>query len=183
LLVMDYQVGIIGRLSDPAPLLDRMADAIATARSRGLQVGYVRVAFSDEDFHNIPGTNKSFSALGRNPALHSDSPETQIHEALAPQPGDIVVRKVRVGAFSTTDLDRQLQEKGIDTLILAGISTSGCVLSTVRDAADRDYRLYVLEDASADPDNEVHEILMKKVFPRQAQVISVAEFAQLLPAA
>jgi nicotinamidase-related amidase len=152
LLVMDYQVGIIGRLPDPAPLLERMADTIALARSRGLQVGYVRVGFSDDDFRNIPPTNKSFSALGQNPAFHSEAPETQIHEALAPRPGDIVVRKVRVGAFSTTDLHQQLQAKGIDTLILAGISTSGVVLSTVRDAADRDYRVYVLEDASADPD-------------------------------
>ncbi len=90
------------------------------------------------------------------------------------------MRKVRVGAFSTTDLDRQLQARGIDTLILAGIATSGVVLSTVRDAADRDYRVYVLADGSADRDPEVHDVLINKVFPRQAHVITIAELEPLL---
>jgi nicotinamidase-related amidase len=64
--------------------------------------------------------------------------------------------------------------------VLAGISTSGVVLSTVGDAADRDYRLLVLEDASADPDAEVHALLTGKVFPRQAQVICTAQLSEPL---
>ena len=60
-----------------------------------------------------------------------------------------MVRKTRVGAFSTTDLDEQLRQRGVDTLLLAGISTSGVVLSTVRDAHDRDYRVFVARRRSA----------------------------------
>ena len=86
----------------------------------------------------------------------------------------------RVGAFSTTDLDAQLRGRGIDTLILAGISTSGVVLSTVRDASDRDYRVLVLADATADPDPGVHEFLIGRIFPRQADVITVGELEGLL---
>jgi nicotinamidase-related amidase len=93
-----------------------------------------------------------------------------------------MVRKTRVGAFSTTDLDRRLRDRGIDTLILAGISTSGVVLSTVRDAADRDYRVFVLADGSADPDAGLHETLTEKVFPRQAHVITTTELPALLAA-
>ena len=99
---------------------------------------------------------------------------------MAPQDGDIVVRKVRVGAFSTTDLDAQLRERGVDTLILAGISTSGVVLSTVRDASDRDYRVIVLSDATADPEPDVHAFLTERIFPRQADVVTVAELEGLL---
>src|SRR6266567_1856863 len=99
---------------------------------------------------------------------------------LEPQPGDIVVRKTRVGAMSTTELDRQLRDRGIDTLVLAGISTSGVVLSTVVEAADRDYRLYVLSDGTEDPDAETRDVLLGKVFPRRAQVIDTAEFRTLL---
>ncbi len=55
------------------------------------------------------------------------------------------------------------------------------MLSTVRDGADRDYRVYVLEDATADFDPEVHDLLMHKVFPRQAHVISIADLPTLLP--
>ena len=114
--------------------------------------------------------------------MHADSPATAVHESVAPEPGDLLVRKTRVGAFSTTDLAQQLADRGIDTLILAGISTSGVVLSTVRDGADRDYALYVLSDATADPDASVHACLMEKVFPRQADVITVAQFEGLLAA-
>ena len=74
----------------------------------------------------------------------------------------------------------QLRERDIDTLILAGISTSGVVLSTVRDAHDRDYRVVVLADATADPDAEVHAFLTERIFPRQADVITVAELESLL---
>ncbi|MFE7216591.1 cysteine hydrolase family protein [Streptomyces sp. NPDC001698] len=64
----------------------------------------------------------------------------------------MVVRKIRFGSVSTTDLHQQLSDRGIDTLVLTGISTSGVVLSTLIDAADRDYRVYVLSDGVADPD-------------------------------
>ena len=65
---------------------------------------------------------------------------------------------------------------------MAGLSTSGVVLSTVRDGADRDYRLIVLADACADPGPGVHEFLTGKVFPRQARVIRTEELAALLGA-
>jgi nicotinamidase-related amidase len=113
-------------------------------------------------------------------ALRADAPETQIHERLAPRDGDIVVRKRRVGSFSTTDLHEQLQARGVETIVLAGISTSGVVLSTVRDGADRDYRIVVLSDASTDFDPEVHEFLTTRVFPRQALVMIADELTARL---
>jgi hypothetical protein len=88
-------------------------------------------------------------------------------------------RKTRFGAFSTTDLYATLHGQGIDTLVVAGLSTSGVVLSTLRDAADEDYRLFVLADATADPDPEVHRVLVEKVFPHQADVIETEELAAL----
>jgi nicotinamidase-related amidase len=180
LLVMDYQSGIVSRVPDADHLLRRARETIAMARSRGVDVGYVRVAFDDADYDRMPTTNKTFSGIAAGRSMHQDAPETAIPDDVAPEPGDIIVRKTRVGAFSTTDLDQQLRQRGIDTLILAGISTSGVVLSTVRDAADRDYRVFVLEDASADPDPEIHEFLTQRIFPRQAYVIAIAELAELV---
>jgi nicotinamidase-related amidase len=184
LLVMDYQPAIISSLPGVDELLTRTAGAIATARAAGMRVGYVRVALTDADYAALPQTGKGFgsaaAATGRR--MHADDPETAVHEAVAPEPGDIVVRKVRVGAFSTTDLGAQLRDAGVDTLVLAGVSTSGVVLSTIRDAADHDYRLYVLEDGCADRDPEVQDVLMHKVFPRQAWVVSVADLPGLLAA-
>jgi nicotinamidase-related amidase len=182
LLVMDFQDTVLGRLPDCGELVARMASAIALARGRGVTIGYVWVAFTDADYAAVPAANQTFATLADSRAMHVDAPETAIDSRLAPQPGDIVVRKTRVGAFSTTDLDAQLRERGITTLVLAGIATSGVVLSTLRDAADRDYRLFVLSDGTADRDPEVHEVLTGKVFPRQAQVITTAGLASLLSA-
>lgn len=71
------------------------------------------------------------------------------------------MRKTRVGAFSTTDLDTQLRSRGIGTIIVVAVRTGGAVLSTVRDAADRDYRILVAADGTADPNPRVHEVLMR----------------------
>ena len=181
LLVMDYQPGILGRVTDAGALVARAADAIATVRRAGGHVGYVRVAFTDDDLAAISPRNKMAAHIASaGAAMRADAPETQVDSRIAPQTGDIVVRKSRVGAFSTTDLAAQLRERGITTLILAGVSTSGVVLSTVRDAADHDYRLLVLSDACADFDDEVHRVLMERVFPRQADVIEVTDLAAAL---
>ena len=82
--------------------------------------------------------------------------------------------------MSTTNLDRQLRDRGIDTLVLAGISTSGVVLSTLIEAADRDYRLYVLSDGTEDPDQQVRDVLLGRIFPRRVQVIDTATLRGLL---
>jgi nicotinamidase-related amidase len=180
LLVMDYQGGITGRLPDADALVARTAQAIESTRRAGAHVGYVRVAFEAADVAAFPAGNKMAAPVAAaGDAMRADSPATAIVEALAPRPGDIVVRKTRIGPFLTTDLDRQLRERGITTLLLAGLSTSGVVLSTVRDGADRDYQLFVLADACADPEPDVHEFLMTRIFPRQADVIQTGDLPAL----
>lgn len=180
LLVMDYQSAILSSLPNSDGLLSRTAEAMTLVRSRGIGVGYVWVAFEDADYEAVPATNKGFSSVAGSRRLPTTSPDSAIHPALAPQDGDLIVRKTRVGAFSTTDLDRQLREREIDTLLLAGVVSSGVVLSTVRDAADRDYRLYVLKDCCADRNPDVHDLLMQKVFPNQGYVISSTDLTIVL---
>ena len=181
LLVMDYQPAILERVDDPDALAARASVAIATLREAGATIGYVRVGFTDEDMEAMP----EGAPMGRvrqmpRDFIHADSPGTQVDERVAPQDGDIVVRKVRVGSFGTTDLDEQLRARGVDTLVLAGISTSGVMISTLCDAHDRDYRLFVLADATADPEPETHAFLTERFFPKRATVIQVADLEGLL---
>jgi nicotinamidase-related amidase len=89
-----------------------------------------------------------------------------------------VVVKRRVSAFTGSDLEVVLRARGVTTLVLTGIATNGVVLSTAREAADRDYGLVILRDGCADADPEVHRVLMEKVFPRQAEVLSVADWVE-----
>ncbi|MFI9724038.1 cysteine hydrolase family protein [Streptomyces sp. NPDC052396] len=185
LLVMDYQPAILAFVpegEDRDALLGRVAGAIADVRAHGGVIAYVRVGFTEADWDAIPASNKSFAPLAQHRVMHHKDPAAAVHERLAPQDGDIIVRKTRYGSMSTTDLDQQLRGRGITTLVVCGISTSGVVLSTVIDAADRDYQLYVLSDGVADPDTEVHDILLHKVFPARAHIIDTTELRALLRA-
>jgi len=176
LLVMDVQQGIVARYGEEAAaLLERLASAVTAARTAGVAVIYVRVAFRP-GFPEVSSNNRTFATLSTSGNFGDDDPETRIHPAIAPRPGDVVVVKKRISAFAGSDLELILRAKRIDTLVLTGIATSGVVLSTLREAADRDYRLVVLADGCADGDAEVHRVLTEKVFPRQAEISSVAEW-------
>jgi nicotinamidase-related amidase len=176
LLVMDLQNGIVDQLGEQSPrLLATLADAMAAARSARIPIIYVRVAFRSGT-PEISPKNLTFSAYLASDALGEMEHATHIHPAVAPQAGEIVITKKRVSAFSGSDLQLVLRSLGVDSLVLTGIATSGVVLSTLREAADLDYVLTVLRDGCLDRDEEVHRVLMDKVFPRQASVVSSAEW-------
>jgi len=179
LLLMDFHTSTFRLVSDPATLLDRAKAARRWAHDAGVQVVHVRVAFTAQDRASIPSRNKSFTKLATDGRFAEGSPDAEIHADLRPAEGEIVTTKTRVGAFSTTNLANHLSARGIDTLILGGIATSGVVLSTLRDAADRDYRLLVLSDCCADADPEVHRVLVDKVFPRQADIVETSDLEGL----
>jgi nicotinamidase-related amidase len=175
LLVMDVQTGIVPLLGDVAgPYLERLSRAIEAARGAKIPIIYVTVEFR-AGYPEVSPRNKGFSAAKAAGRL-SGAGASAVHEAVAPQPGDIQVVKRRVSAFTGSDLEVVLRGQEIDTLILTGIATSGVVLSTLRQAADMDYRLVVLADLCADADEEVHRVLTGKVFPRQADVITGDEW-------
>jgi nicotinamidase-related amidase len=180
LLVMDMQNGIIGRFPDKsAPLIDAIASALDAAHRASVQVIFVRVAFRD-GAPEVSPRNKSFSALTKLHTMGEGGPATQVHPDLAVASGDVLVTKRRVSAFAGSDLDVVLRAKSIDSLVLGGIATSGVVLSTIRPAADLDFGIAVLSDACVDADDEVQRVLMEKVFPRQANVMTVREWAAQL---
>jgi len=158
LLIMDYQNRQLGYFTADVQneLIANANRVLLKAREQGIPVIYVEVRRGER------------------------TPETEIHPAVIPQPGEVILTKRRVGPFSTTNLDEVLRKQRIETLVLMGIATSGCVLSTVRWAADIDYGLIVLSDCCADRDDDVHRVLMEKVFPRQANVVGSQEFLRAL---
>jgi nicotinamidase-related amidase len=176
LLLMDFQHGVVESLGAPSVLAaaDRAAGAARAAR---VPVMFVRVGFRP-GYPEVAPSNATFSAITSQAgdAYTEDHPATQVHAALAPLDTEPVVVKRRVSAFSGSDLDVLLRGASADALVLAGIATSGVVLSTLRQAADLDYHLTVLADACADRDPEVHRVLTEKVFPRQALVTTTDEW-------
>ena len=178
-LIMDYQAAVVeGFATDHEALVKRAAEVLGHARRAGLKVIYIVVNFRP-GYPEVSPRNANFNAV-RQSGRFITGPGTEVHPAVALQPGDITVVKHRVGAFPGTDLDMILRANDIETIVMFGIATSGVVLSTLRHAADADYRLVVLKDCCSDRDAEVHRVLVDKVFPRQATVTTAAEFIEAL---
>ncbi|EHQ24381.1 cysteine hydrolase family protein [Mucilaginibacter paludis] len=178
LLIMDMQAGIIGMLPDAKSLTQNVAEAIAHARTKKIPVIFVTIGFR-EGAPEISMNNKSFAASKARFGTVDIAQFMKIPNDIAPQPGEVTVVKRRVSAFTGSDLEVILRAFGTQHIILTGIATSGVVLSTLREAADKDYRITVLADCCADGDEEVHRVLTTKVFPRQAEVIRLEEWQQL----
>jgi nicotinamidase-related amidase len=179
LVVMDYQPVVLDSMPDSEALIKNTREAIDIIRDRKGQVAFVRIGLDENDYQFVPPSNQTFAAVAAGKYLNAQAPETAFHSDLAPRPGDIAVRKTRVGAFTTTNLDEEFTNRGITTLILAGVHTGGVMLSTVREAADRDYRLVILSDCTSDPDPEVHDLLIGKIFPKQTHIITVSQLDSL----
>jgi nicotinamidase-related amidase len=176
LLIMDIQPATMAMMGDAAAGLSAtLKKAIAAARRNDILVLFVVVGFR-KGFPELTAhtSNISFVALRGSGVAGLENPT--VDPSVDPQPDDIIITKRRVSAFAGSDLEVILRGHHVDHLVLTGIATSGVVLSTVREAADKDYRLSVLADACADRDPEVHAVLLNKVFPRQAEVLTVDQF-------
>jgi nicotinamidase-related amidase len=179
---MDVQNGIVLRFAVAEAALQPVQSAVQIARSHAIPVIFVRVALRP-GYPDISPKNPSFSAIKERGGMLETDDTTQIWDGVRPMPLEVVVVKRRVSAFTGSGLEVILRAQDIDHLILCGISTSGVVLSTLRQAADQDYELTVLSDACLDSDPEVHRVLMQKIFPRQAHVQTVSEWESALASA
>jgi len=174
LLTLDFQRGIFGLAAGAEAVVPAAARAVEAGRKCGFRVIHVGLGFSP-GHPEISDRNPRFKMVKENNLFVKGEPSAEFHEAIA-RPGELVVYKQRVAAFSDNDLDMILRSQGIENLVFFGIATSGIVLSTLRRAFDLDYRCIVLKDACFDADPEVHRVLTEKVFASQATVMTVDEF-------
>ena len=159
-LIEDFQQRIVNNVaSEPEAVVRNAARALEGARAAGIPVIYV---------------------VHRGGPFAEYAPDVELHEGVTPVDGERVITKTKPGPFSTTSLDVDLRMMGKDTLIVMGVATSGCVLSTVRWAVDVNYSFIVVADACSDADPEVHRVLTEKVYPRQGTVVSADEFLAAL---
>ncbi len=183
LLIMDYENEITAMIPEEArnPMLEKAAAVLKEARKAKVTVIYIVVRFRP-GYPEVNPQNRLFSGLKQSGMLVEGTSGAEIDPRVAAQPGDIIVTKRRVGAFSSTDLETVLKSHNISKLVMFGISTSGVVLSTVRAGSDMDYSLAVVSDLCADRDPEVHRVLMDKVFPWQATVVTSGELLKAMGA-
>jgi len=92
----------------------------------------------------------------------------------------VKVTKHNPGAFFGTDLDLQLRRRGIDTIILSGLTTSNGVYATALDAFQHGYHLYIVEDATSDRDPDLHHLFFDKLYPKLGTVVTLAQVFSMI---
>ncbi|CAL5875249.1 uncharacterized protein PFLUO_LOCUS9553 [Penicillium psychrofluorescens] len=179
LLLLDIQNGIVDRVGNPASYVELVGSTAAAARQHSVKVIHVVTAFRPGYPESSP-LSLSTPAIAASGDFLEGSDSVQVHPAVARTPEEPIIIKRRVSAFHGTELDLILRASGNYHIVVAGLITSGAVLSTVRQASDMDYRVTVLRDLCMDRDDEVHRVLMDKVFARKTEVVSGKEWVDSL---
>lgn len=114
------------------------------------------------------------------PNIAEQPPGSGFVPEMEPQDGDVVVVKRTIGAFYGTDLAAQLRERGVDTVVMAGLATTMGVESTARAAADHGFHVVFAADAMSGMTTAEHEHALAVVLPRFGDVLDTQELlAQL----
>lgn len=176
LLIMHYQTDIMALFPDVAPMLlantRKLCDA---ARARGVSVYFAKIHFSP-GYPEVSPLNKNgqgIRQLGR-------FVEDRISPELEPRASEPVIVAHRASVFFGTDLQVRLSAQGIDTLIMAGIASTGVVLSSLAYASDADFRLFTVKDCCYDPDQIVHDHLFSTAFESRSTVLSLPQALALM---
>ena len=153
--------------------LGNTADLLAAFRSRGLSVFFTRLAASD-------GTPIASQAgyIGWLPL--AGDPTGQVIPRLAPGPDEPVLRKTRFNPFASTSLEALLRERGVEYLVIAGVSASGAVYQTATDAADRGFGVLVVSDACPGDTYAIHDFCMTQLVGGLIRVRPTAAVLEML---
>src|SRR5882757_3321360 len=117
MMLLDFQPAILAQVPDRDALIDRAQIALDWARTHAVKLVFVRVAFAPDDYDAIPNHHKAFNAVKQNRLFADGDPSFDIDPALEVRDADLIVRKTRFGAFSTTDLDPKLHRVLIDEVL------------------------------------------------------------------
>lgn len=177
LLIVDFVAGfadpaLFGGGNIPAAIRATVK-ALAWARQRGLPVAHTRIVFSEAALN----TDVLCLKVPTLRALTEDAPSGQIVPELQPIRGELVVRKAAPSAFFETNLRSWLTQKRIETLLVAGSTTSGCVRASVVDAMSCGLKPIVLVDCVGDRALAPHEA---SLFDMQQKYADLMTFSELI---
>ena len=144
-------------------------------RERSLPVFFTTVVYSDDSQATV--FRSRIEALN---VLQPGSHWVEVDPALTPLPEEPVIEKQWASAFFGTDLDKRLREARVDSLVVTGLTTSGCVRATVVDGLQHNYPVLVPREAVGDRNADAHEANLFDMNAKYADVVSIAEVESLL---
>tara|TARA_Y100000815_G_scaffold236350_1_gene229511 strand:+ start:660 stop:1274 length:615 start_codon:yes stop_codon:yes gene_type:complete len=181
LIVVDFVNGFIdpevfggGNCLDAAQATQPVITAF---RQAGLPVVYTRVVYAEDGSDSGIWCEK----VPRLRELTETNPMSHVVDFLAPEPGDIIIRKLQASAFFETPLASILRARGVDTVVVTGATTSGCVRATVIDAMSLNFRPVVITDCVGDRALGPHEANLFDMQQKYANMITAAEVETLFP--
>ena len=158
-------------LPDPAPAVAATEELVAAARAGGHPVLWTLVRYA-ADLGDGGLFVRKVPALA---AFADGAPGDWGEPTLPPQEGDVVVVKQYASAFTNDAVPHTLRAAGVDTLVIAGVSTSGCVRATATDALTHGFRPHVVRQACADRTRELHDNNLADLDAKYADVVDLAE--------
>lgn len=168
LVIMHYQVDVFAILfgEQRSPLLDECNALIQRWRVTGRPLLFPNF-FLGEEYEHVSKNNRLISSIVPTGRFRNALPM----KGLAIERGDLFYACPRASVFHGTTLDADLRARGISTLVMAGISSTGVVLSSVTWASDADYDVRLVRDCCYDPDQDAHEALFRTGFGGRVQVV------------
>lgn len=171
-LVVDFQqLYTRGRASTGLAAVEATARLLAAARRAGAPVFYTVVAYRPGDKGRVLWTEKLPGLLDN---AHG-SPAVAIDPLVAPQPADVVIEKKAASAFLGTGFKERLDAAGIDTLVVCGTSTSGCVRASVVEGMGHDIRMIIPRECVSDRSALLHELTLFDLGSKYADVVALDE--------
>ena len=148
---------------------------VAAARSAGIPVIYTRYMYRPDYADGVILVKHLLPELKDAKALQAGTWDIEVVPELAPQDGDFVVDKNRPSAFYATSMETILNGLDVDSLVVCGVTTNCCVETSVRDASQRDFKTFVVQDAVAELDDERHQVALKSMAMLFGNLVSVAD--------
>jgi nicotinamidase-related amidase len=177
LVLIDLQQGVVAMSTAPYPAADvvrKGSDLARAFRAKGAPVVYVRVDLADFLALPVDTPSRQPGAPPPPPAASELAPEAGF------QQGDLLITKRHWGAFAGTDLERLLEARGVDTIVLGGIATNFGVESTARQGTGLGFAFVIVEDACTSRDGDAHRFAFEQIFPRLARVRKRADVIEAL---
>ena len=180
LILVDFVNGFVDPAQFGGPHIAAAVQAtrplLAAFRTAGLPIVHTRVVFAGD------GSNKNVFCMKVPPllTLTENAFASQTVGDLTPMEGELVLRKTSASAFFSTGLSEWLRLRGVDTAVIAGCTTSGCVRATVVDAMQFNFRTIVIEDCVGDRAMAPHEANLFDLRQKYADVMPRDAFIELL---
>ena len=152
---------------------------IAAARTAEIPIIFTRYIFRPDYADGGIMVKYLIPALGESGPLTAGTPDIEVVDSLAPQKDDYIVDKNRPSSFYATGLEPMLNGLGVDSLVVCGVTTNCCVETTVRDASQRDYKTFVVTDATGELEQDRHDFAINTMEFLFAETVTVDDMVQL----